>query len=475
MEMRYIFFKVILLVFFSCGIKENSIVINEIPASGEFTLMKTSIKIPQADLDFAVYRDELGYKRIDRDKFDVNNQGYVLKEYEAIILENQFIKLTILPKLGKPYSLIYKITGNEQFFIPKIAHIHYSPNKLGWWFMLGGIEYTLPDQEHGDSWAADWEWLIAENSESKKTVRLKVKELRFGLEETIDISILPDKAYYQADLKIINPTDSTIHFQHWINPMWTPGGTGELTANTEFIIPTKEVYATERTLNNWMLDFHPEGKRQQSYAESPMRYFNNWLQACDLLAWRLDFGFYSAFSHDQNEGIVRVFPQDINPGCNIWTFGFNPKPGISELFSGDSTHAGYVEMWGGITHGFDKYFPLEAGESISWTEWIYPYHKTEGLHFANENFAVTFSKDADNAYRFALCPGGLIQNVLCRVISEESQDKLFEIDIKSTFPKQDILEYIIPEGSTDGVLVISQNGQEIIRLQPRTPKVLPHQ
>lgn len=58
--MKY-YFPAIVLLFFSCGMKNNTIVINESPAFEKFTLTETSIKIPQADLDFAVYRDEMGY------------------------------------------------------------------------------------------------------------------------------------------------------------------------------------------------------------------------------------------------------------------------------------------------------------------------------------------------------------------------------------------------------------------------------
>jgi hypothetical protein len=113
----------------------------------------------------------------------------------------------LIPGKGKPYSFIYKVTGHEEFFIPSLAQAHVgSPNKLGWWFAFGGVEYTLPDQEHGETWAAKWSWEIIEDSSLKKTVRMKVKELRYGLEESIDISIYPDKSYYEAAINIKNST-----------------------------------------------------------------------------------------------------------------------------------------------------------------------------------------------------------------------------------------------------------------------------
>ena len=392
------------------------------------------------------------------------------KKYNAIIIENKYIKFTLLPDAGKPYSLIYKVTGHEEFFIPQIAQLLRSSNKLGWWFILGGVEYTMPDEEHGETWAAEWKWKVTEDSDQKKTVRMSVDERRFGLKEIIDISVYPDKAYFEAAVSITNPTDSTVKFQHWINPMWVPGGNiNGLTPNTEFIMPTKEIYATERTFNDWMLKYDPKGNRLQPYENNPMRLFKNWIYYGDLLAWKLEHGFYSAFSHEANEGIVRVFPEDLNPGCNIWTFGFDPDTSTRMTFSGTETHNGYVEMWGGITHGFTNYYSLEPAKTISWTEWIYPYINTEGLHFADKDFAVTFLKKENDNYLITLCPSGDIKGIELKVMSTESKKTYLKVIYKSAFPDKNIKGYNFTAVEDDIVLIISKDGKEIVRLKPMPP------
>jgi hypothetical protein len=109
-----------------------------------------------------------------------------------------------------------------------------------------------------------------------------------------------------------------------------------------------------------MLGYSPDSSRLQSYDDNPMRFFRNWKFYGDLLAWKIEEGFYSAFSHEKNEGIVRIFPPDITPGCNIWTYGFEPSARTRRNFSGNENHNGYVEMWGGITQGFSNFYSLEA-------------------------------------------------------------------------------------------------------------------
>ena len=113
------------------------------PENGVFSLQNTILKISQINFDSASYIDDIGYQRIDFEKLKTLKQKTAIKEYKAIEIENKFIKLTLIPDRGKPYSFIYKVTGNEEFFIPEIAQIQGSPNKTGWWFLMGGAEYNI--------------------------------------------------------------------------------------------------------------------------------------------------------------------------------------------------------------------------------------------------------------------------------------------------------------------------------------------
>lgn len=440
---------------------------------GAFRLEQTAIDVPCVDFEGALYRDTRGYPRLDFGTFDREKAGTITRRYEAVVLENAYVKLTLLPAMGKPYSFVYKVTGHEEFFLPTVAQPLGSPNDLGWWFALGGVEYTLPDDEHGDTWAADWTWEIVEDSSTCKTVRMRVEELRLGLVETIDISLYPDKAGYEALLSITNPTDDAIRFQHWINPMWAPGGRGEITVHTEFVMPTRQVHVTERKFNDWMLEYDPQGSRTQAYDDSPLRFLSGWKSTGDLLACELEHGFYSAFSHEEDEGVVRVFPRDATPGCNIWAWGAAPGPATRKRFSGSESCRGYVEMWGGVTHGFDEYRRLEPGEGISWVEWMYPYHGTKGLHFANRDLAITFTRRPDGEHTVRFCPSGDLTGIECRVVSAQSGETRLRIVCESLRPVKDLPEFSIDAAGEDLLLLILDDGEEVARLPARGPPRFP--
>jgi hypothetical protein len=470
--LRYTEILLILLAASWTGCTRNKIIINEKPPVGRFILSDTTISINQISFDSALKVNDAGYPSIDFRAFKGIKQKSIVKSYKAVTIENKYLRLVILPEHGKPYSFIYKVTGNEELFIPETAQVMGSPNKTGWWFALGGVEYNMPDEEHGETWSIPWEWEITENSLERKSLKMSVRERRFGLKETVIISVYHDKAYFEADITITNPTDSIIRFQHWINPMWVPGGNKEgLSPDTEFIMPTAEVYVTERSFNNWILDYSPDSSRLQPYTGSPLRFLKYWKGFGDLLAWKLEDGFYSAFCHQKNEGIVRVFPVEINPGCNIWSWGANPDPSTRSRFSGNNSHRGYVEMWGGITHGFDDYYPINPGDTIRWIEWMYPYANTSGLHFANQDLALTFFRKQGNDYELNLCPAGEIKDLRLLVRSEGTKATILDVRCRNANPLNNRERICFESKEEDLELVIIKEGRKIKSLPPSNPSL----
>ena len=132
------------------------------------------------------------------------------------------------------------------------------------------------------------------------------------------MSLGANSSALKSDSRIWNPTRETVNFAYWTNPMWVPGGHNQLIYHTEFIIPTKQILIEER----WQKNLGPS---PQSWIENPLRYIRNWPKMGDLMADSLDAGFYGAYSHNEEEGVIRVFDPLLNPGVDMWTCGFNPE------------------------------------------------------------------------------------------------------------------------------------------------------
>lgn len=366
----------------------------DFPSKDDFSLRQTSITLREIDLADVLFRDAQGYPRINWEKFQRAKPPVVQRQHLAFVLENRYVRVTLFPEMGRVYSLVSKMTAHEVMWTNKIVKPIPALNDTGWWTVLGGTEYTIPRGEHGTTWSLPWKYAISEDSPRRKAVRMRVLEPQTRIEQTLEISIYPDCVFYEAEISLTNAGDHDAKFSHWINPMWAPGGRSELTPETEVIVPCTAMTVLDRDFNRWML-----GSKVQEYERNPLRFVKNWRNIGDLLAERLSDGFYGAFSHDTNEGVVRVFDPNDTPGMDIWTWGFSPPPERQRGYS-EVPNLGYVEMWGGTSHDFsdEARATLAPKAERRWKEWMFPFQKTGGLTFANRDVAVNFKLDHDKKY-----------------------------------------------------------------------------
>jgi hypothetical protein len=274
---------------------------------------------------------------------------------------------------------------------------------------------------------------------------MTVVERGIGLREEIDISVYKNSSFYEAVIRIINPTEKTVNYAHWINPQWAPGGQNELTDNTEFIIPTDQILIPERFKDNL-------GESPQDWNKSKLRFIKGWDKGWgDIMADGLKHGFYSAYSHDMQEGVVRVFDKEINPGVDIWTYGYHPRSPHGIPMGSGKENNGYVEIWGGTSKLYpDERHPISPGEVVEWKEWMYPYHKTGGLKYANKDISVNIVQDnITGELLLGICPSSPFEKIYCRI--EDGNNIRFEKKLNIA-PDKPYFEKIKIDGKVTGIM-----------------------
>ena len=247
-------------------------------------------------------------------------------------------------------------------------------NQLGWWLWLGGIEYTLPGEEHGYTWALPWAWSVLEDGEQRVAVQASVVEPSTGLRETLVFSLEEhDSAALRTDVHIANPSAKPVSFAHWTNVPMVPGGTNELEDDVEFDIPTAEILVAQR----WQKDLGPS---PQKWPASSLHAIAGWKGMGDFTTNGLQVGYFGTHRVSTGEGVLRTFDVNATPGLDTWTYGYHPPPGTVPMGSG-APSKGYAEMWGGNVRSFpDERARIDAGGVVSWTEHVRPYLGT--LEFA---------------------------------------------------------------------------------------------
>jgi hypothetical protein len=156
---------------------------------------------------------------------------------QTIILENRYLKVTILPELGgKIWSIVSKAHDQEMLWhnprvIPRPAHHGATYDN---WF-AGGWDEVFPNDfpveidgeawpDHGEVWSAPAEWHVA-RGESEASVTLEHRGIVLPTRFRKRVSLVPDGAGIRIDYTIANEGASPISV-HWKTHPALPLGDG---------------------------------------------------------------------------------------------------------------------------------------------------------------------------------------------------------------------------------------------------------
>eukprot|EP01051_Picozoa_sp_SAG22_P013849 SAG22_NODE_1605_length_4014_cov_1.785696_3_plen_451_part_01 len=307
-------------------------------AGGAVSVKTVELPIPQVDYEPLLRKGFFGMPTLNLSEVKYNRT--VVKVHKAVVMESDHVKVVLLPAMGRVYRIVDKNSGHNLLWRNDIAWPGGANNKLGWWLWIGGVEYTLPGEEHGYTWALRWDWQVMPGG-SSRSVTASVREPSTGLVEQLIWTLSPSSAALRTDVSVHNPAQHTASLAHWVNVPFVPGGTNELSDNTEILLPTPSVNVSAR----WRSDLGPS---PQAWPASPLRFLKGWAKGMgDIMAAGLTEGFHGVYNHDMQEGAVRIVNSTaLQPEVDTWTYGFHPKRGEVPMGSGKPSN-GYAEMWGG--------------------------------------------------------------------------------------------------------------------------------
>ena len=162
--------------------------------------------------------------------------------YELLVMENEYLTVTVLPALGgRVYQIIDKATGeNHLYQNPVIKPTRWGPPEQGWWLAAGGIEWCLPVEEHGYEWGVPWAWEVLTSTRGV-TVTVRDSDAPDRLRAEIALFLPADRAALNVTPRLENPTAAAIDYKFWMNAALAPGPENLPSAETEFIFNAARV------------------------------------------------------------------------------------------------------------------------------------------------------------------------------------------------------------------------------------------
>jgi hypothetical protein len=370
------------------------------------------------------------YQRFDWERFRAESPAPEDRVYRLIVLENAFLKVTILPELGgRIWQVIHKASGENSFYQNAVVKPSaWGPFEQRGWTAIGGLEWNLPVNEHGYAWGEEWGYLPLQQSDDLASVTVFTPRDGRTLNGSVTISLRSGAASFEIEPSVSNLSDSEQSFVYWLSAALAPGAGNSPSAQTAFIFPGNEM--TVHSTEDSRLPAPGEAFAWPVHNGIDYSLLGNWTNYLGFFERPAAQGpFAAVYDHAADAGVVRIFPAQVARGSKLFSLGWqSPLP--SDLYTDDGS--AYVELHGGLMPTFDETFSLPPGGTVNWREVWYPVRQIGGVTWADE--VVTLSvQPADTGLEIAFYPtrplGGLV-----RVFANGQEILRQEIEAKPDAP-----------------------------------------
>ena len=345
---------------------------------------------------------------------------YTNQQYDTVpriltgkILENKFLKVTLLPEFGgRILSMVYKPTGHEELYQNPCG----APYGIGqnwfyykWLMVYGGIFPTLPEPEHGKAWCVPWKFdILTETPDTvscrmswKDTVQLQgidVTKWQYGktnLRCDFTLTLIDGASSLEADVALYNDSTASLNYEYWTCLTLAPGsepGNPQCTQGAEIIVPTSKIKITGYP------DIESQEKPIQGepniYTFDKLRYWKNWPNDGIAYAWDDPHeNYWGLINHDDEEGIIRVADNNITPGIKMWAWGYPLSQNIDPYKDPGQDHRPYVELWAGHSNEFFTPAQFAKNSEKKWKEIYAPTVGLSNVTHANDEIIADIKID----------------------------------------------------------------------------------
>lgn len=345
------------------------------------------------------------------------------KTYRAVFLENDYLKIMILPELGGRVQRAYDKTRNYDF----VYYNHVIKPALvglaGPW-ISGGIEFNWP-QHHRPSTFDEINYTYRKNSDGSATIVVSEIENMFHTKGETEFTLYPDKAYLELKNHLFNRTNIKQTFLWWANPAVA------VNENYRSIFPpdvTAVMDHGKRDVSTFPIATGTYYKVDYSRGVDISKY-KNLPVPTSYMAAKSDYDFVGGYDEGVRAGILHIADHHISPGKKQWTWGCGDfgKAWDRNLTDDDGPY--FELMTGCFTDNQPDFSFIAPMESRDFTQYFMPYHDLGTVHNANKDLSIHLNVDDKITVKF-YCSGTLGN---CEVKINDIYSKTLDLACADTY------------------------------------------
>jgi tetratricopeptide (TPR) repeat protein len=401
--------------------------------------------------------------------YDILLHKKVDKNYKIVYLENEYIKIGILPEIGgrlfegvdktNGYNFIYR----QHVIKPALIGL------IGAW-ISGGIEWNIP-HHHRASTFLPVQYRIEEDPDGTKTVWVGELEIRHRTRWAVGYTLQPGKSYFEARVRILNRTPVSNSMLCFANVAV------HVNENYQVIFPPSTQHGT----------FHGKGEfldwpvAHTKYAGADftrgvdVSWYKNHSLANSIFAWNYADDFFAGYDHGKHAGTMAIADHNVVPGKKVWTWGNGPRGRMWDHILTDEDGPYDELMVGAYSDNQPDYSWLQPFDVKTFSIRWYPFRDLDGVKNANMDAAVNL--DIDNNGHAKVGFYTTSAHPSATVLVQAKGKALFQETVSIDPSRPFLKEMTLPAGLDQHDLraSISVEGRELVSYSPlrREPEPTP--
>lgn len=389
------------------------------------------------------------------------------KSYNAVFLENKYIKIMILPELGGRVHMAYDKVKQRHFVYYNQVIKPALVGLTGPW-ISGGIEFNWP-QHHRPSTFLPTDYNIEENEDGSKTIWCNEVERMFRTKGMQGFTLHPDKAYIEIKVKIYNRTAFPQTFLWWANPAVVVNDGYKSVfppdVNAVFDHGKRDVSKFPIATGEYYKQDYSAGVDISKYKNIPV--------PTSYMAVQSKYNFVGGYEDDVQAGLLHVANHHVSPGKKQWTWG-NGDFGLAWDRNLTDKDGPYIELMTGVfTDNQPDFSWLQAYEEKSWTQYFMPYAEVGYVKNATKDAIINIEVEGNEA-DLILYTTGLYENL--KVELKDNQDNVLFEDKITISPVNPYKKRVsIGEIAAENLIftVYTSNGKILVDYQQEKAEIKP--
>jgi tetratricopeptide (TPR) repeat protein len=387
-----------------------------------------------------------------------------LRRYQAIRLENRFVRVLILPDFGGRIHAIQDKTNRDYDIIYHQKVIKPALVGLAGPWISGGIEFNWP-QHHRPGTFMPVDWTIERSDDGSAIAWMSEHDPLGRLKGMHGVRLTPESALVELRVRLFNRTPYLQTFLWWANAAvkthedyrsFFPPDVHSVAdhakrAVTSFPIASGHYYGVD-------YDRRPGANNLTSYKDIPV--------PTSYMVVDSAYGFLGGFDYQADGGFVYVADPLIAPGKKQWTWGHAPFGRAWDRELCDDG-APYLELMGGVyTDNQPDFSYLHPYETKTFSQFWWPIQGIGPVVNANCDAAIRFASIGNNVWEIGLAAPRMIEKG--HLVVEDAAGSSLDLAELTLEPGQHWrFEFAPPSGTQVRLIkLIDQSGRVLLSYKP---------